>query len=303
VVTADAALVELLRLLHSTDYRFITVTPATHERVLAREPNRRPDLRDILGWNRTFETSEINPELLALLRRADAVEDAGESLRSRIRVSSLDGVLFVHSAYPTDDRDAVFFGPDTYRFIRFIRDRIRDATEPTTIVDMGTGCGVGGVIVAKMLPDASVKLVDASEKALRFARINAEAAGVAAEFFHDDKIPAQADLIIANPPYLRDESGRTYRDGGDLLGGRIALEWAEQALSRLNPGGRLLLYTGAAFRDGEAPLLDALESAASNAAAALEIEEIDPDVFGEELDRENYSEVERIAAIGAILLV
>jgi hypothetical protein len=28
--------------------------------------------------------------------------------------------LFVHSSFPTEKSDAVFFGPDTYRFARFI---------------------------------------------------------------------------------------------------------------------------------------------------------------------------------------
>ena len=270
---------------------------------MARQFDRRPDLRDVFGWNRTFEASDIDPELLALLRRANAVEDVGGRLRSRVRVSSLDGELFVHSSFPTNDRDAVFFGPDTYRFVRFIRDHLNGERQPDIIVDMGTGTGAGGIAAAKTLPNASAVLVDSSENALRFARVNAAAAGVAAEFIHDDKIPANADLIIANPPYLMDQIGRMYRDGGDLLGGRVALDWTEQALSRLNPGGRFLLYTGAAFRGGKAPLLDALETAAAKAGAELEVEEFDPDVFGEELDCERYREVERIAAIGAVLRI
>ena len=300
-MTADAALVELLRRLHSKGYEFVTVTPATHERVLSRELIARPTLRDIFGWNRPFEASDLEAGLLELLQQADALDDTGGRLRSCVRISSLGDELFLHSSFPTDDRDAVFFGPDTYRFVRFVRDHIHDEREPKTIVDMGTGCGAAGIIAAKMCPNALVELVDASEKALGFARINAIAVGVAPQFIHNDKVPANVDLVIANPPYLMDEGGRTYRDGGDLFGGRIALDWAEQALSQLNPGGRLLLYTGAAFVGGKAPLLDALHTAAAEAGAELTIEEIDPDVFGEELECDAYGEVERIAAIGAVI--
>jgi hypothetical protein len=33
----------------------------------------------------------------------------------------------------------------------------------------------------------------------------------------------------------------------------------------------------------------------------LDLSEIDPDVFGEELDQPGYGQVERIAAIGAVI--
>ena len=98
-----------------------------------------------------------------------------------------------------------------------------------------------------------------------------------------------------------DAAGRSYRDGGGLLGGQVALDWAGQALKRLKPGGAMLLYTGAAYVDGQAPLIAALERLCAAAGARLDISEIDPDVFGEELDQPPYERVERIAAIGAVI--
>ena len=59
--------------------------------------------------------------------------------------------------------------------------------------------------------------------------------------------PTACDLILANPPYIVDAKGRAYRDGGDLHGGRVSLEWAKAAIPKLAPGGRMLLYTGAAI--------------------------------------------------------
>ena len=53
--------------------------------------------------------------------------------------------------------------------------------------------------------------------------------------------------MIANPPYMMDDAGRSYRHGGGLLGGEVSLDWASQALASLTPGGTLLLYTGAAI--------------------------------------------------------
>ena len=65
----------------------------------------------------------------------------------------------------------------------------------------------------------------------------------------------------------------------------------------------MLLYTGAAYIDDRAPLLEALEGECVAARASLELEEIDPDVFGDELDKPAYAGVERIAAVGAVITV
>jgi hypothetical protein len=63
----------------------------------------------------------------------------------------------------------------------------------------------------------------------------------------------------------------------------------------------MLLYTGAAFVDGEAPLVTELASACAETGSSLELSEIDPDLFGEELDQPHYESVERIAALGALM--
>ena len=294
-----AALVELLHFLRLYAYQFTTVTPATHECVLSSGCTGPPTLRDIFGWNRPFIPDEIEPVLLQLLEQADAVaSDGSGKLVCRIRVASLDDQLFIHSGYPTEQKDAVFFGPDTYRFVQFVRRRLPSVRAPRHIVDMGTGCGCGAIALSALFPDASVLLVDVNPEALTLAEVNAAAAGAAVETRCSDRLPEGADLVIANPPYLMDASERQYRHGGELLGGAVARDWVRQALDRLAPGGTMLLYTGAAFVDGRSPLLVALKSDCNAAGAQITIEEIDPDVFGEELLREEYRDVERIAAVG-----
>jgi len=297
-VSEDAALLQLLRLLKQADYRFTAVTPATHARVLAR-PCERPDLRDIFGWNRAFVQRELPAEMLQCLRQSGMVEQLGEKLRSKVRVARLGNNLFLHSAFPTTSADAVFFGPDTYRFVRFVRERMPEGAK--WIVDMGAGSGAAAIAAAQLAPSARVTAVDVNPVALRFGRINAEAASVTVEPVQADKIPTGPDLVIANPPYIMDASKRSYRDGGDLLGGQVALEWTQQALRSLAPGGTMLLYTGASVANGQAPLISALEQACAAHSTELEIEETDADVFGEELDQPAYSGVERIAVICATI--
>jgi release factor glutamine methyltransferase len=301
VVSADAALLELLRLLKAAGYRFTAVTPATHARVLARSCER-PDLRDIFGWNRPFTPPDVDAALLACLEHSGTIERADGALRSKVRVASVDDDLFLHSAYPTAATDAVFFGPDTYRFVRFVREQLpKRAGKPQWIVDMGAGSGAGAISAGRMMPAARVTAVDLNPAALRLAAINARAAGVTIEALRASRVPERADLVIANPPYVIDQAGRAYRDGGALLGGEVALDWARQALHALAPRGAMLLYTGAAVTGGRAPLVDSLQALCASEGADLQIEESDPDVFGEELDQPAYAEVERIAVIWATI--
>jgi len=297
----DAGLLELLGYLKRHGYRFQAVTPATHARVLARRADEAPDLRDVFGWNRPFREDRIEPELLPLMKRAGIVEEGSHGLRSALRVASLGDDLFFHSAYPTEETDAVFFGPDTYRFARFMRERWPENAR--RIVDMGAGTGAGGIAAARLAPQAAITLVDVNTQALRLARVNAQAAGIAAELRQDGPLPPGADVVIANPPYMMDSGRRAYRDGGELFGGALALDWTRQALARLAPCGTLLLYTGASVVAGSIPLVAAVQRACAEAGASCEIEELDPDVFGEELDQPAYAQVERIAAIGAVIRV
>lgn len=301
MVSAAEALTELLHTLKAARYRFVAVTPATHARVLGRPVPDRLGLRDVFGWNRPFDEDEIDAEVVALLRSADALGARDGKLRSKVRVASLGDDLLLHTAFPTEQADAVFFGPDTYRFARFVELQLPRLGERRRLVDMGSGSGAGAIATARLGGLERVTMVDINQAALRLAAINALAAGVIAEVQQSDEIPRGADLVIANPPYMIDAAGRSYRDGGALLGGQVAADWARQALERLDPGGALLLYTGAAFVEGQAPLMAELERLCSEHGAALEISEIDPDVFGEELDQPRYEQVERIAAIGAVI--
>ena len=226
-------------------------------------------------------------------RGASALERQGDRLRSAVRFSSLGPLLFAHSAYPTTDADAVFFGPDTYRFAALIEQRIERAG---AVADIGCGSGAGGLLLARRAQ--SVQLLDINPRAVRFARANAELNGLAARAAQSDVLSAaegRLDLIIANPPYLADDLRRAYRDGGEGLGTALSARIAREALERLLPGGRLLLYTATPVVDGAHLLWPALERLLSG--TRWDYRELDPDVFGEELDRYNYATVERIAVV------
>lgn len=300
----DAALLALLRALSARGYDFVTPTPLSHARVLAKPHAGAPDLRDIFGWNRPFAAGDLPPELHDLMRRADALENRGNLLASRYRVARCAGRLFLHSAFPTLAADSVFFGPDSYRFARWIKTEAKALQGFSAIIDLGAGAGVGALTVAQLFPEAQVRLVDLNTEALRLARINAAAAGVAAGI---EEVPATETawtspaLVIANPPYMADDQGRLYRDGGGMRGAAVSLAWARAVVARLRPGDVLLLYTGVAIVAGDDPLRMALQEVAQATGVTLRYDEIDPDVWGEELSRADFNDVDRIAVVGAVM--
>ncbi|HYG26414.1 MAG TPA: methyltransferase [Caulobacteraceae bacterium] len=300
----DAALLELLQRLKGEGYHFVTTTPATHRRVLRRFGEARArSLRDVFGWSLPFRQRDIDAGYVDLLDRGGMLEQDGAELRSKVRVSSLGEQLYLHSAFPTSDDDAVFFGPDTYRFARFLRQELAQGPGGR-LVDIGSGSGAGGLFAAALRPDVRPVLADLNDKALRLARINAAAANIEAEVVASDGLKAvegPIDIAITNPPFIADRSERTYRDGGGMLGAQLSLDWAKAALDRLSPGGRLLLYTGAAIVGGKDRFGAALGEAAAALGCSFRYEEIDPDIFGEMLNAREYHEAERIAAVGAVL--
>jgi methylase of polypeptide subunit release factors len=301
LVTRHKALVELLSYLKAAQYQFVAVTPATHVKMLARPASGQLSLRDVFGWNHAFDANDVGSYVIELLQAATALDTEGGKLRSRVRVASLGQELLLHGSFPTDEGNSVFLGPDTYRFVRFVEQHLPRFRNAQRLADMGAGSGAGAIAAAKLRNFEKITMIDTNVKAIELAAINAEAAGVPAELLLSDQMPRGADLIIANPPYMADEAGRSYRDGGKLLGGAVALDWAKEAIAGLAPGGAMFLYTGAAYVDGEAPLVEELRKACAVTSTTLELAEIDPDVFGEELGKGEYETVERIAAIGALI--
>lgn len=303
----DAGLCALLRDLAAQDYGFVTITPASHARVLARRSKATArTVTDVLGWSLPFAAGGLPKALVDDLSAAGVLEEQDGLLRCTIRVSRIGAALYVHSAFPTVAPDAVFLGPDSYRFADAIRAELEAEQAPSSarILDIGTGAGVGAVTAASQCPGARVVATDINPLALRLAAINAAVAGVAIEPMLADgvhSLPGTFDLILINPPYIVDSEGRSYRDGGDMHGGALPLRLAREALAKLAEGGRLLVYTGSAIVDGEDRLRVALDSLAADAGYALRYREIDPDVFGEELASPAYADVDRIALVCALI--
>jgi methylase of polypeptide subunit release factors len=308
-IASTSALAALGAALRAQSYRFITVTPATHRRV-----NRRPenawarDLRGVLGWSRPFRDGVLPADIAALLDEAGLIEDCDvegtPGRRALVRASTIGDRLYFHSAWPTCDDDAVFFGPDTYRYAAalgralafpLLHHPVRRA------VDIGCGAGPGAIELALQCPEATVYGADINQDALALAGINAGINRapnlVPCRSNLLDGVDGSFDIVMSNPPFILDPDQLPYRHGGGEHGAQLSIDIVRTGLERLNPGGSLLLYTGIAIVEGEDRFLSAIRGMLDGACGAWTYEELDPDIFGGQLGCDGYENVERIAAV------
>lgn len=288
--------------LRQQNYRFVAVTPATHARVTGRcSAAAANTLRDVFGWNLSFHRDLLPRNIFATLLDGGAIQAEGSLWRSTVRVSSLGDDLFAHSSFPTTEADAVFFGPDTYRFASAIEHCLADFKSIRRAADIGCGSGAGGLLIARSAPEANVFLADINARALKFAHANLAAADLAnVKLVQSDifsHLPGEFDFAVANPPYLVDAAARAYRHGGRKIGTELSLRILFEMYDRLDSQGTGLIYTGAPIVRGQDIFKTEAERFLRSRRARWTYEEMDPDVFGEELELPAYADVERIAVV------
>ena len=108
------------------------------------------------------------------------------------------------------NRNVLIPRPETEELVEWILEDLKSAEikEPR-ILDIGTGSGCIAISLAKNLPGARVSAVDVSEAALDTAKGNAVLNEVEVSFVKLDiltisELPHSYDIIVSNPPYVRE---------------------------------------------------------------------------------------------------
>lgn len=127
------------------------------------------------------------------------------------------------------------------------------------VLDVGTGSGCIAITIACEATDAQVDAVDISAEALAVAQSNAQSLKAGVTFTHGDLTTPYAgkqfDLIVSNPPYIRqrDLAGLQpevigFEPVSALDGGADGLDFYRRLIAaapeRLLPGGWLLVEVG-----------------------------------------------------------
>jgi release factor glutamine methyltransferase len=98
--------------------------------------------------------------------------------------------------------------PETEELVAWILKHANTKT-PLKILDIGTGSGCIAISLATQLPNASVSVLDVSPKALEIAQYNAQQHQVQLNSIEANVLEWSAtelefDLIVSNPPYVRE---------------------------------------------------------------------------------------------------
>ena len=168
------------------------------------------------------------------------------------------------------NREVLIPRPETECLIEEVLGRSATGRDEPRIIDIGTGSGAIGVVLAREIPAARVVATDISSGALEVARRNAIRHGVAdrMEFIRGDLCATASgafDIIVSNPPYIPDEAYpllpegiRAFEPRQALIAGPDGIDFHRRIIRegahRLKAGGWIFLEIG----EGQQGLVEAL---------------------------------------------
>lgn len=154
--------------------------------------------------NKSIKLSESNSQLFS---------EVIERLQQHEPVQYITGVAHFYGLIFKVNQHTLIPRPETEELVDWA---IKLMDKPKTnlkILDIGTGSGCIAVSLAKYLKQSKVYAIDISDQALNVARENAKLSQVDVEFvkadvfnldFNAELFQNQFDLIISNPPYVRE---------------------------------------------------------------------------------------------------
>lgn len=150
--------------------------------------------------------------------REISIKEAAEFQNALIRLKENEPIQYIvgeteFSGLPFKvNKHTLIPRPETEELVQWIVDDFQKDEKKRNefkILDIGTGSGCIAISLAKHLADAEVSAIDISEEALQLATENAELNGVKVNFICNDilttkALPYKYDLIVSNPPYVRE---------------------------------------------------------------------------------------------------
>jgi len=134
-----------------------------------------------------------------------------EDLKKEIPIQYLLGKTSFYGLVFEVNKDVLIPRPETEELVDWIiqSGKLGDGSRKIKILDIGTGSGCISISLAKNFSNAQVFAIDVSEEALATAQKNAEINEVNVIFIlknilETDDLEQQFDIIVSNPPYVRE---------------------------------------------------------------------------------------------------
>ena len=139
------------------------------------------------------------------------LKKAISDLKKQIPVQYIIGVTEFYGLSFEVNKNVLIPRPETEELVSWMLENSKRKTqnEKLKILDIGTGSGCIAISLAKTIPNADVNALDISLEALKTAKKNAIKNKVNIQFIEADilnisTLPDQYDIIVSNPPYVRE---------------------------------------------------------------------------------------------------
>lgn len=163
-----------------------------------------------VSMNPNFEVSEVD------LAKWNAIIS---ELKTEKPIQYITGEAWFYGYRFEVNENTLIPRPETEELVEWIISEIPNSkSKNLTILDIGTGSGCIPISLKKEIPNAEVFTIDVSEKAIETAKKNAIDNEADVNFIHQNilevesleklqainsKLPTKFDIIISNPPYVR----------------------------------------------------------------------------------------------------
>jgi len=136
-------------------------------------------------------------------------QKAFHSLKNHIPIQYIIGEAEFYGLTFNVNNNVLIPRPETEELVDWIL-KDRKNIQDIKILDIGTGSGCIAISLAKNLPNAEVFAIDISSEAIKTAELNAQLNKVTVHFMEADilslnELPQKFDIIVSNPPYVREQ--------------------------------------------------------------------------------------------------
>ena len=150
----------------------------------------------------------LNPAIEITKTHLDFLQNALSSLKKSVPIQYIVGETEFYGLPFKVSKNVLIPRPETEELVNWVLNDTKNIAN-INILDIGTGSGCIAISIAKNAPNAKIFALDISSKALEIAKENAKLNGVSIQFIEANilnfpKSNEKFDIIISNPPYVRE---------------------------------------------------------------------------------------------------